>query len=82
MDYIRDLKRSSSKWIKTLNPNQNTFGWQKGYGVFSISAAHVEPVKKYIANQKQPHNRESFQDEIRRICKNYHVEIDERFIWD
>ena len=82
VDTIRDLKRPSSKWIKIFNPKQKSFGWQKGYGIFSISAPHVEAVKKYIANQKQHHHRESFQDEFRRICKRYHVEIDERFVWD
>ena len=82
VDYLRELKRSSSKWIKIFNPKQKSFAWQKGYGVFSISAPHVEPVKKYIANQKHHHHRESFQDEFRRFCKRYDVEIDERFVWD
>ena len=52
VDYIRELKRSSSKWIKTLNPKQDSFGWQNGCGVFSISTTHVDHVKEYIANQK------------------------------
>ena len=82
VNYIRDLKRPSSKWIKTFNAKQQSFGWQKGSGVFSISAVHVDYVKQYIANQKHHHHRETFQDEFRRICRIYKVKIDERFVWD
>jgi putative transposase len=82
VDDLRDLIRSSSQWIKIFNPKQKSFAWQKGTGVFSISAPHVDAVKKDIANQKDHHYRETFQDEFRRLCKNYHVEIDEPFVWD
>jgi hypothetical protein len=27
------------------------FGWQEGYGAFSVSASNLGKVKKYIANQ-------------------------------
>jgi REP element-mobilizing transposase RayT len=54
-----NLKRESSKWIKTLDPALNTFYWQNGYGAFSMSPTHVENVKKYISNQEQHHRKES-----------------------
>jgi hypothetical protein len=41
----------------------NSFGWQKGYGVFSIRVNHVETAKKQIANQKHHYHCETFQDE-------------------
>ena len=81
-DFLRDLKRSSSIWIKTLSSSLVSFSWQAGYGAFSVSPAHVENVKKYIINQEEHHRKESFQDEFRRLCKKYGVEIDERYVWD
>ena len=81
-DLIRELKRHSSKWIKTKAKNLSMFQWQLGYGTFSVSPSHVEALKKYIANQKEHHRQETFQDEFRRICKKYGVEIDERYVWD
>lgn len=81
-DFLRDLKRASSKWIKTLDPALASFQWQGGYGAFSVSPSHVAEVKNYIANQEQHHRRESFQDEFRRLCRKYGVEIDERYVWD
>ena len=81
-EFLRDLKRSSSKWIKTLNSDLTSFRWQNGYGAFSISATHIEDLKKYIANQKQHHNKNSFKNEFRQLCKKYGVAIDERYVWD
>ena len=81
-DLIRDLKRDSSKWIKIEQPRLAEFHWQHGYGAFSISPAHVDAVSEYIVDQKAHHRRESFQDEFRRLCRKYGLEIDERYVWD
>lgn len=81
-DFLRDLKCSSSKWIKTLSPTLVSFGWQNGYGTFSVSPGHLDAVKNYITNQKEHHHRESFKDEFRKLCKKYGIEIDERYVWD
>ena len=81
-DFVRDLKRDSSKWIKSEQPRLVEFHWQQGYGAFSISHSHVEALKEYIANQEEHHRRESFQDEFRRLCAKYGLEIDERYVWD
>src|SRR5436305_5583592 len=45
---IREIKRDSSKWIKDENPQLSEFHWQNGYGAFSVSPSHVEPLKHYI----------------------------------
>ena len=79
---IRDLKRDSSKWIKAEQPRLADFYWQRGYGAFSISPSHVNALKQYIARQEEHHRRESFQDEFRRLCRKYGLEIDERYVWD
>ena len=81
-DLIRELKRDSSKWIKNENPELQGFQWQSGYGAFSISLGHVDPLKEYIANQPEHHRRVSFQDEFRRLCRKNGIEIDERYVWD
>ncbi len=59
-----------------------SFQWQNGYGAFSVSAAHVASLKRYIANQEEYHRKESFQDEFRRLLKKYGVEYDEGYVWD
>ncbi len=79
---IRELKRDSSKWVKDENPELADFYWQNGYGAFSVSPSHVEALIEYIANQVEHHRHESFQDEFRRLCQKYGLEIDERYVWD
>jgi hypothetical protein len=39
-------------------------------------------VQEYIRNQEQHHQKLPFQDELRRLCAKYGVEIDERYAWD
>jgi REP element-mobilizing transposase RayT len=79
---LRDLKRDSSKWVKTQEPRLADFHWQLGYGAFSISPSHVEALKQYIANQEEHHRQETFQDEFRHLCRKYRLDIDERYVWD
>jgi putative transposase len=79
---VRDLKRDSSKWIKSERSSLTDFHWQAGYGAFSISPSHVDGLNHYIANQEEHHRKETFQDELRRLCHKYGIEIDERYVWD
>lgn len=79
---IRELKRNSSKWIKDVNQQLPVFYWQQGYGAFSVSPSHVDALIDYIVNQEEHHRRETYEDEFRRLCKNYGVAIDERYVWD
>ena len=81
-DLVRDLKRDSSKWIKTRGAHYRSFSWQGGYGIFSVSVDRVDSVSRYIRNQEQHHRRESFQDEFRRLCRLNAMQLDERWVWD
>jgi putative transposase len=77
---IGDIKRESSKWMKTNGIRG--FYWQRGYGAFSVGQSQVPAVSKYIRNQKVHHKLQNFQDEFRALCHRYDIEIDERFCWD
>ncbi len=81
-DLIGEIKRSSSKWIKTKTPMLEKFAWQNGYGAFSVSQSHVERVRGYITRQEEHHHKKSFQDEMRSFLERYQVEYDERYLWD
>jgi len=38
--------------------------------------------RRPILLSKVHHRDETFQDEFRRVCRKYGVEIDERYVWD
>lgn len=79
---VEEVKKSSSKWIKTQGKEYEHFQWQAGYGAFSIGQSSVDAVKKYIATQKEHHRHKSMQDEFREFLEKYKVEYDERYVWD
>lgn len=81
-EIVEEVKKTSSKWIKTKGAEFAAFQWQTGYGAFSIGESGVDAVKAYIANQKIHHRKITFQDEFRKLLAKYRVEYDERFVWD
>jgi hypothetical protein len=58
------------------------FGWQTGYGVFSVSESNVAAVTEYIAGQQEHHKKHSFQEEFVAFLKKNDIAYDERYIWD
>ena len=82
-EIVRTVKSSTTRWIneKTGNPFRH-FCWQDGYGAFSVSNSHVDAVVAYINGQEEHHKKVSFQDELRKICQLYNVNLDERYAWD
>ena len=81
-EIVYEVKRSSSKWIKTQGNEYKKFYWQSGYGAFSVSQSHVDQVRQYIAGQEQHHRKVTFQDELREFLRRYEVDYDERYVWD
>jgi hypothetical protein len=78
---VKEVKTSSSKWVKTLGWGLANFHWQSGYGAFSVSAAEVE-VAEYIAQQESHHRVVSFQEEFRKLLDAHGITYDERYVWD
>ena len=42
----------------------------------------AEEVKRYIANQREHHNRQSFCDEYLELLRRHKIEFDERYVFD
>jgi REP element-mobilizing transposase RayT len=45
-DLTEEVKKSSSKWIKTKGVHYQNFYWQDGYGGFSVGWSQIEMVKR------------------------------------
>ncbi len=81
-DLVKEIKRKSSKWIKTRGPQFHHFSWQTGYGVFSVGYKGYENVARYIERQEEHHRSRSFKEELLDHLEKYEVEYDERYLWD
>ncbi|MEQ1936347.1 MAG: transposase, partial [Fimbriimonadaceae bacterium] len=75
-DLVREVKKASNAWA---SDQYSRFGWQDGYGAFSVGYRELPTLTTYIANQETHHRTISSQDELRRLLEEHGVEIDERF---
>lgn len=78
----RELKRSSSLWLKERSGRVEGFQWQAGYAAFSVSQSLSAAVQRYIARQEAHHCRAGFQDELRTMLNRHQIEYDERYLGD
>ena len=42
---VEEVKKGSSKWMKTDGPRNADFSWQAGHGAFSVSQSNMTTVK-------------------------------------
>ena len=78
---VEEVKKASSKWMKTEGPRIDDFYWQGGYAAFSVSQSSADAVKRYIENQEEHHRKMTFQDELRALFRKHGIEFDERYVW-
>ena len=79
-ELVKNLKTSSTKAMKDKgNPH---FGWQTGYGAFSVSQSLKDSVISYIASQEVHQRKMTFQEEFRTLLQKHGVTFDERCLWD
>jgi len=78
---VQLIEGGSSKWVHDTFPCQKKFGWQEGYGAFSVSASQVPKTIAYINNQKEHHRKKTFQEEFLELLKKHGIEYDSRYVF-
>lgn len=76
------LKGDSSYGIRREFPGMANFGWQDGYGVFSVSKSVLPSVVKYIKNQREHHSNQSFEEEYVALLNKHGIDYDEQYLFD
>ncbi len=79
---LEEIKKSSSRWLKTKGGILSKFSWQNGYGAFSVGKSQLPIVINYVRNQEQHHRKKSFREEFLLFLKKYDVDYDEKYLWD
>ena len=77
---VEEIKRNSSRWIKTLSPQYEHFAWQGGYAAFSVSQSVVDKTVAYVNHQQEHHKKMSFHDEYIQFLKLYNIDYDEKYV--
>ncbi len=77
---VKDIKLSSSDWIKENGIFKRFSGWQKGYGAFTAAQKDKDRIIRYIKNQEKHHQKKSFKDELRKLLEEAGIEFDEKYL--
>jgi putative transposase len=80
-ELMRLVKGDSSEFVNQHKLTARKFQWQDGYGAFSISHTHIDPVVKYIFNQKEHHRTKTFKEEYLQILTANGVAYDDKYIF-
>jgi putative transposase len=78
-DFIRDIKVSTSVWMKNCGYFPIFDGWSDKYGAFTCSYLDVGNIIEYIKNQQEHHKKETFANEYRRLLTESGISFDERY---
>ena len=78
---VEEVKRHSSRWIKTIDPYYAQFAWQGGYAGFSVSPSLHDRTKRYIENQEEHHRKKSFKEEYLLFVKEYGIDYNDKYLW-
>jgi REP element-mobilizing transposase RayT len=78
-DFVRTVKTNSSKRTNE-HATDMKFGWQRGYGAFSVSQSVLSVVAQYVRNQEQHHRHRSFKDELKLLLTKHGIDYDERYL--
>ena len=81
-DSIRDIKSNASKWLNELPEIRARFGWQKGYGAFTVSHSQIEIVRPYIRNQREHHRTKTFEEEFIELLRRHEIEFDRKYLFE
>jgi putative transposase len=74
-DFMRDIKTSTSIWLKQSGKFTKFEGWAEGYAALTYSWKDKDTIVNYIKNQQEHHKKESFMEELRRLLQEQGIEI-------
>jgi len=78
-DFMREIKVSTSIWMKNSGSFPLFDGWAEGYGSFTCSYMDMGRLIEYVKDQQDHHSRKTFEEEYRKLLLESGVKIDERF---
>jgi REP element-mobilizing transposase RayT len=76
--FVKDIKVSTSLWLKEQSEFNHFEGWTEGFAAFTISHNNRINVIEYIKNQKEHHKTVTFRDEYEALLKEFGIKFDEK----
>ncbi|MCB9892856.1 MAG: transposase [Planctomycetes bacterium] len=73
-DFANQLKSNTSRWAG------RDFGWQRGYGAFSVNQSSLDRAIQYVLQQEEHHRKQAFRDELAEFLRVHGMDADSEFI--
>ena len=80
--FIGHLKSGTSKHVNDTSGQIRKFGWQDGFGVFTVSYSQKDSVYRYIKNQESHHAEMTYETEYISLLNKHEIEFDEKYVFD
>jgi REP element-mobilizing transposase RayT len=78
-DFMREMKVSTSMWMKESGLFPKFDGWAEGYGSFTCSYMDLGCLIDYVKNQQEHHKKKTFEEEYRNLIIQSGIKIDEKY---
>ena len=78
-DFVKEIKVSTSIWMKESGFIPSFKGWAEGYGSFTCSFMDIGRLIDYIKNQQVHHKKKTFEEEYRDLLIESGIRIDKRY---
>jgi len=78
-DFVREIKVSTSIWMKESGLFPSFKGWAEGYGAFTCSYNDMGKLIEYVKDQQEHHSKKTFGEEYRRLLLESGIRIDEKY---
>ena len=81
-EFVGQIKANTSKHINDTSGLICKFGWQDGYGAFTVSVSAKDAVVAYIEKQMEHHKKQNFEEEYLALLAKHEVEYDVKYVFD
>jgi putative transposase len=79
-DLVKNIKLSSSEYIKSNKLFSDFNGWQEGYGAFTYSIKQKDVLIEYVKNQEEHHRIKTFKEEYLELLHENGIEYNEKYL--
>ena len=79
-EFVREIKTSSSAWIKENGIFPQFKSWQIGYAAFTYSIKAKENLIVYVKNQEEHQKKKSFADELKDLLNEHQIKYDPKYL--
>jgi len=77
---VKDIKVSTSIFIKEKNLFKDFTSWQDGYGAFTYTIKEKDRLIEYVKNQEEHHKTKTFKEEFIELLLEHEIEFNEKYL--